>query len=215
MDKELWQNKEFEKVNNKFVLLKLDITENRDLAIKYGITSIPHVIISTANEDRLLEEKGYKNANYYLEIFNSFPCKYEELNQKLVPFMDNNTATSNDMYNLGDEFRKIGMNIAHKYIKGKFLSKSKYYFKKCEKTTNSEELKKMAILSQLRIDAYLKKHKKVRKKLGKLEFKNQSAEVSEMIKFILAFCYKNEGNLEEMSKVKDKIENQELLMELE
>ena len=77
-------------------MLKVDITENRDLAIQYGITPIPHIIISTANEDKLLEEKGYSNANYYFKKFNSFPSKYRELNQKLLPFINKNTATSNE-----------------------------------------------------------------------------------------------------------------------
>ncbi len=214
MDEEVWETEEFEKLHQQFVLLKVDITINKKLAARYKVNFIPRVLILTANEDLLYDKKGFRGANEYFNILNSFPETLGELNEKLIPLINQKTVTSNEHYNLAEEFRSIGSTIENKDIKRKILSKSKFYFKKCEKNAASKELKQMAILSQLRNDAYLGKYKKVIKKIDKLKLDDKNIKASEMKKFILAYCYKNQGKRKELRKVSKQIENEKLLVEL-
>ncbi len=214
MDRELWQSEEFEKLSNKFVLLKVDVTSNRSLAMSYGVTKIPRVLILTANEDILLDEEGYKGSNYLLEKFNSFPDDYSKLNERILPFLKEKVTIPENMYDLGEEFMKLGIKIENKSIRNMFMSISKRYFRKSKGGTDLAELKMMAELSQLRIDAYQEKYKKVKKRVNKIEKSEESEKITDMINFILAYCHKKEGNKKEMRKAIEKIKNKELIKEL-
>ena len=51
MDKELWNSEEFKMLKN-YVFIEVDIDKNTLLARKYGITSIPRVIVEVANNNK-------------------------------------------------------------------------------------------------------------------------------------------------------------------
>ena len=49
MDMDTWSNQEVNLLTEDFVMLKIDIDANRELASKYSITSIPNMFIIDAN----------------------------------------------------------------------------------------------------------------------------------------------------------------------
>ena len=67
MDKQLWNSEEFKLLKN-YVFIEVDIDKNTSLARKYGITSIPRVIVEVANnqKDVLIDKSGFRSKNQHL-----------------------------------------------------------------------------------------------------------------------------------------------------
>jgi len=87
MDKELWNSEEFKMLKN-YVFIEVDIDKNTLLARKYGITSIPRVIVEVANnnKDVLIDKSGFRSKNQHLnelQYVNQFDFKevYESTNE--------------------------------------------------------------------------------------------------------------------------------------
>jgi len=87
MDKELWNSEEFKMLKN-YVFIEVDIDKNTLSARKYGITSIPRVIVEVANnnKDVLLDKFGFRSKNQHLnelQYVNQFDFKkvYESTNE--------------------------------------------------------------------------------------------------------------------------------------
>ena len=55
----------------------------------------------------------------------------------------------------------------------------------------------------------------MKKELSKIKIKNKSIKIIEMINFLKAYCYKSEGDTNEMLKAKEGVKDLELLKELE
>ena len=79
MDKQLWNSEEFKLLKN-YVFIEVDIDKNTLLARKYGITSIPRVIVEVANnqKDILIDKSGFRSKNKNLgalQYINKFDLK--------------------------------------------------------------------------------------------------------------------------------------------
>ena len=79
MDKQLWNSEEFKLLKN-YVFIEVDIDKNTSLARKYGITSIPRVIVEVANnqKDVLIDKSGFRSKNQHLgelQYINQFDLK--------------------------------------------------------------------------------------------------------------------------------------------
>ena len=79
MDEQLWNSEEFKLLKN-YVFIEVDIDKNTSLARKYGITSIPRVIVEVANnqKDVLIDKSGFRSKNQYLgelQYINQFDLK--------------------------------------------------------------------------------------------------------------------------------------------
>ena len=203
-----------QRIYDNFVLVNIDVTQQPDLATLYQVLSTPRLFIETINDDRLLGPVHNINTLRFQDFLSAFPGDYEQLNEQSMAIMNKDVAPI-EYYNLGETYRTIARQTAHRDVRNLFYAQSKIYYKKTENVSESLELKELAKLGQLRLNAYQEKFQKVLKKLNKIEVKSGSSKVVEMIDFLEAFCYKSIGNTTWLSEAKEGITDPELLKELE
>ncbi|MFK7981168.1 MAG: thioredoxin family protein [Saprospiraceae bacterium] len=214
MDDKLWGAPEISEVAHKFIPFKVDVDVNQDLAGKYGIKGIPTVILITANGDVVWKKSDFSSAKVYLDFFKTLPEDISVLNEKITPvLMDNKNSQA--YLDLGMAYQKTGIQLKNTKLKNAFLKLSNSYFKQANKKDSTGALTgKTALLSILN-EAYKGNVKKVRKKLGKMKAASLDKELQELKQFIVAYCYKCEGDKVQLASSKAEITNTQFLAQLE
>jgi thiol-disulfide isomerase/thioredoxin len=214
MNRELWASEEFKALSDRFVLLKIDTDNNKAMAAEYGIAGIPRVMIITANEDKLYDNTGFSSAKPYLDVFNSFPTSYANLNQRLALIENKKRPSPQNALMVAREFQELAIPLELGMTKWAFINASDSYFKKAEKNSDSELVKQEAILYQILNEAYVGKHKKVMKKMGKLEIAEDSEHLQDLKLFVMTYCYQCDGDLAKAEALKQEIKDEELRSKL-
>ncbi|MDX1371378.1 MAG: thioredoxin family protein [Nitrososphaeraceae archaeon] len=211
MDKKMWNTPELAELSKKFVALKIDIDYNRSLASQFDITSIPRVIVITANEDIVWDEMGFRSSSPYIKMMEQMPKSLNGIN-KLLLTMDENDPEMN--YKAGQAYQNLAKNSEEEFS-GIFFNLSDKYFKTARKKAANDELIYLAELNELLNDAYQGKHDKTLKKVEKLDLPGENEKLSDMEAFVLAYCYKCEENEKAFLKAKEKIKSKELIEQLD
>jgi thiol-disulfide isomerase/thioredoxin len=165
MDKQLWNSEEFKSLKN-YVFIEVDIDKNTSLARKYGITSIPRVIVEVANnqKDVLIDKSGFRSKNQHLgelQYINQFDLKEVYL--------------SNNESEYGSAYRNLFLSDMEKSYTTLLKLSSKHFKKALKKEKN--------IINQLNIIYNLKlkgSSKKANKNLEKLKLDKANLSESEI-----------------------------------
>ena len=165
MDKQLWNSEEFKLLKN-YVFIEVDIDKNTSLARKYGITSIPRVIVEVANnqKDILIDKSGFRSKNQHLgelQYINQFDLKEVYL--------------SNNESEYGSAYRNLFLSDMEKSYTTLLKLSSKHFKKALKKEKN--------IINQLNIIYNLKlkgSSKKANKNLEKLKLDKANLSESEI-----------------------------------
>jgi thiol-disulfide isomerase/thioredoxin len=165
MDKQLWNSEEFKLLKN-YVFIEVDIDKNTSLARKYGITSIPRVIVEVANnqKDVLIDKSGFRSKNQHLgelQYINHFDLKEVYL--------------SNNESEYGSAYRNLFLSDMEKSYTTLLKLSSKHFKKALKKEKN--------IINQLNIIYNLKlkgSSKKANKNLEKLKLDKANLSESEI-----------------------------------
>ena len=165
MDKQLWNSEEFKLLKN-YVFIEVDIDKNTSLARKYGITSIPRVIVEVANnqKDVLIDKSGFRSKNQHLgelQYINQFDLKEVYL--------------SNNESEYGSAYRNLFLSDMEKSYTTLLKLSSKHFKKALKKEKN--------IINQLNIIYNLKlkgSSKKANKNLEKLKLDEANLSESEI-----------------------------------
>ena len=165
MDKQLWNSEEFKLLKN-YVFIEVDIDKNTLLARKYGITSIPRVIVEVANnqKDILIDKSGFRSKNQHLgelQYINQFDLKEVYL--------------SNNESEYGSAYRNLFLSDMEKSYTTLLKLSSKHFKKALKKEKN--------IINQLNIIYNLKlkgSSKKANKNLEKLKLDKANLSESEI-----------------------------------
>jgi len=183
MESNLWSSPEMIPLANNLIFVKIDIDNNPSIARRYGINSIPCVIITTIAGESLWRELGYSNNNNtYLNIFRQAPSDVSNLNKQLIPFIKN-SETTEDYFNVGLAYQELGKIQEKGDLQRVFLMESNRNFKKVKKSDVAQS--KEAELRELINMAYQGRYKKVLKNLSKLPdnyFGNDLSELKESLK---------------------------------
>jgi thioredoxin-related protein len=86
MDRDSWNNEQVELALENYVKVKIDIDNNKELAFKYGIQSIPNMLIMDGNGKVLHDFKGYHNAESLTKILDKYSLSTEYLSLDLIDF---------------------------------------------------------------------------------------------------------------------------------
>jgi thiol-disulfide isomerase/thioredoxin len=214
MDQELWQSPEIQKVSTYFVGVQIDVEAEKTLVARYGVKSIPRVIIITINGDIIWDQKGYDNAGSFLRAFEALPENVGELNKKLLDLADNkNDLQSN--YSVGLEFQNLGKNINDIELKNTFMNRSETYLRKTLKLCNDTVIAEEIELNSIMNDVYCGRYEKAFKMIEKMNPESGNENLSEFRHFILAKCYKNTNDQDNYQKEKQLVTKRELLDQLE
>lgn len=214
MDNDLWNNPKIATVANKFIAFKVDVDLNRDLALKYGIKGIPTVLLITTNGDIVWKKSNFSTAKTYLDFFKTLPNNITVLNEALTPILANK-KNGQTYLNLGLAYQEMGIRLDNIKLKNAFLKLSNIYFKQANKKENAEEFSNKIALLNILNEAYKGNIKKARKKLSKANNLKLSPSLIEMQEFIIAYCYKYEGDISQLASSKEKITDEHYLAQLE
>ena len=188
MDKELWSQPEMERLSDSLIFLKIDIDKNRDIAAKFNIRAIPHVMVINITDDIIWQRNGYMGgSSLYLENFKHLPGNISQLNEKLLPFFYK-TETIEDNFELGKAYQTLGKNQTDQGFKNIFLNLSDKQFRKVEKKNNKQS--KEAELRILLNMVYDGKSEKVLSKFEKFPADYFTEDQTDLINHIKALCHK-------------------------
>jgi len=212
MDNDLWNSADINTVAHKFIPFKVDVDVHQNLALKYGIKGIPTVILITANGDVVWKKSDFSTEKGYLEFFKTLPDDIMVLNEKIAPILADK-KDSQAYLDLGLAYQETGIQLDNRKLKNVFLKWSNVYFKQANK--KGEGLTQKTALLNILNEAYKGNVKKVRKKLGKINEDKLNPALKEMKAFILAYCYKCEGDKGQLASSKEKITDENYLAQLE
>ena len=172
MDKQLWNSEEFKLLKN-YVFIEVDIDKNTLLARKYGITSIPRVIVEVANnqKDILIDKSGFRSKNQHLgelQYINQFDLKEVYL--------------SNNESEYGRAYRNLFLSDMKKSYTTLLKLSSKHFKKALKKEKNT--INQLNILYNLKLKGSSKKANKNLEKL-KLDKANLSEIEIEIVQKII------------------------------
>ncbi|MEP1034101.1 thioredoxin family protein [Ekhidna sp.] len=206
MDIDMWNTEEMAAYADKFIFLKIDVDSNREIAMNYSANTIPKVVLMDASGEVIWEEIGFSSASIYRKIFEGFPSTPapSEHISKLVQ----KSADGNTYFSLGAWYQEASKETENVSLKKGILGVSDGYFKRSQKEAETEALAQEAEFNLILNHAYRGAYKKAMKKVDKME-------EAEMKNFIMAYCYKCEGQTEKMQEFMDKITSKELLAQLD
>lgn len=205
MDKDMWNTAKMAAVKDKFVFLKIDVDSNRDLAVKYNARSIPKVVIMDAIGNVIWEETGFGNAAPYIRVFKQFPTKPAP-GADISKVMQEQ-ADANTLFSLGAWYQQASKDTESVSLKKGILNQSDALFRQAAKEAATDAMAKEVEFNLVLNYAYRGAYKKAMKKVEKME-------ETDMKNFILAYCYKCDGQNEKMQEFMDKISSAELLSQL-
>ena len=173
MDEQLWNSEEFKLLKN-YVFIEVDIDKNTSLARKYGITSIPRVIVEVANnqKDILIDKSGFRSKNQHLgelQYINQFDLKEVYL--------------SNNESEYGSAYRNLFLSDMEKSYTTLLKLSSKHFKKALKKEKNI--INQLNIIYNLKLKGSSKKANKNLEKL-KLDKENLSEIENKIIQKIIA-----------------------------
>ncbi len=206
MDSDMWETEKMAKHADKFIFLKVDVDSNREIAMRYRASTIPKVIIMDASGEALWEEIGYRNASVYMKAFEEFPN--EPAPSEQITKLVRETADENTYFSMGAWYQDLVKETENVRLKRGMLNASDNFFKMTQKEASSDALVQEAEFNLILNYAYRGAYKKAMKKVDKME-------EADMKNFILAYCYKCEGQTEKMQEFVDKITSKELLAQLD
>jgi thiol-disulfide isomerase/thioredoxin len=214
MDKTMWSKVEMAEISKNFIALKVDVDRDRALAMKYSASSIPKIVIINAAGEKIWEKVGYSGPSTYMPILSSIPEDVSVLNKLLLKRIEDPDAKP-DYLALGMAYQQMTRTMETNALFYNFLNQSDSHFNKAIKKGENPALVEQAVLLKILNDAYRDKPKKVFKQLGKLKINSEQNDLMELKHFILAYCYKCNGELDKMEVEKKEITNVGFLAELE
>lgn len=210
MDKKLWNTEEMAALSDKFIFLKVNIDQERQLSERFDVTSIPFVVLMDATQETIWSKNGFSNASQYLNEFKKIPIGSQKLSKSLVPIVKKRES-SLALFNVGIAYQEIARTLDNTNIKFALLNISDDYFEKIISKSKNIGLVQKAKLYRLLNKAYVGKSKKVLKKISKLAVDDKNSELKELKCFVKAYCYKNQNNEVALAEMKEEISNPELL----
>ncbi|MGB0777976.1 MAG: thioredoxin family protein [Flavobacteriaceae bacterium] len=210
MNQELWQSYSFKKRESQFVFVKIDIDVDRKTAAKYRANLIPRVLLITPNEDILYDEVGYKGKATYLKDFDALPKNFTRMNAMYSSVDLTKNIKGKPAMGLGMELSRLGQGISRKKLQNSFLQVSNSYLDNVGKKDLSEQNYQLKEATELLNLAYLGEYKKVTLGMEKIYREDNS-----LHNYILAYCYKNQGDKIKYQAYYDKIKSPTLLAKLD
>ncbi len=214
MDQEMWNHPDMQPLAENFVALRIDVDSDPGVARKYRATAIPKVVVADASGEIIWEMVGFGDAIDYLSVLQALPDEVSHLNKILRTILQKQ-EDSNTYYQLGLAYQKFGRETSNPSLKNAFLALSDQHFRQVSKKSNDEVLTHKAALYSILNDAYRRKPKQVMKQMARRKETYTDEALSELSHFIMAYCYKCEGDEENLRKEKKQLSNQEYLKQLE
>lgn len=138
MDAEVWSTAEANALKKNFVPVKIDIDDERSLALKYNVRSIPLLIVMDYKGENIFSYLGYKGKADLMNFISGIPDNAEDLFpylEKVKSRADENAQTTKEM---GIAYQFLAQSSKYEPLKRALLTKSDIWLKKSQKLSKSE-----------------------------------------------------------------------------
>lgn len=171
MDRNSWNNEQVELALENYVKVKIDIDSNKELANKYGIQSIPNMLIMDGNGIILHSFKGYHNAVSLNKVLEKYSLSTEYLSLDLINFYK--TKNLNTALKISQKYCDYSL-LVDANIKEKCLKISIEYLKEAKEIVpkrdeNYAHYKQRLELFKLYSVAYRFEFEKLSKKISEIK----------------------------------------------
>ncbi|MCL1675834.1 thioredoxin family protein [Elizabethkingia meningoseptica] len=204
MQAEYLNNPDYKKTLDKFVLVSVDIDDNRGLASNYGIKSIPNIFIIDVNGNSIFNVAGYMGAENLDNDLSGFPATTRDLYDALV-FTNPKKPTDEELLSLGSSYQALLQLSKSSVAKESFKKLSNDCFIKGKKNSQNKSFIERAHISIIYNDVLLNKTKKA---FNNLEVDKVSAENQSFAYYVLAQAYFIDGKREEALRAIEEINKQ-------
>lgn len=212
MDDKLWYTEEMKNISTKVIPVKVDVDRAVTLARNYNASSIPMVLIVDASGAVIWRKVGFDGfAQNFIDAINGVPEDVSELNALLLK----ENESYDHQFQLAMAYQKLAENTESPEIKEGLLDLSDDHFKTVAKKSENTDLIARAELLSLLNYSIKGQVKKAIKKLEKTDLGTESDEIKELKTFIMAYCYKCDGDEKRVAEVRSNISNAEYLKRLD
>lgn len=212
MDKGLWNTGKMAELSDRFVMVKVDIDQNPQIARSYGIKSIPRVIVTTSESDRLFDVTGYGGSAPFFQKFEAMPEEMKNVAIELEYYKEDKSA--NNEFDLAVAYQETAQGISDARIKSSFLSISAKHFKRVLKKAEKDELKQYAEMNLALNAAIRGSEKKAMKMMNKAKVDMDNPDLADFANYVMAYCYDCQGNAQKVEELKAEIKNEKLIASL-
>ncbi len=217
MDQQSWSNEEVRSITENFVLAKINIDTNSDIALRYNIKSIPSMFVIDANEKIIHSFSGYKDANQLKRAIETYALSTEYLAIDMIHYFK--ARNYNTSLRLFQKYLDYSLLVDIK-IKNQILNVAEDYFNDAKKDTDKkaegyQEKKQKLALFDVFIDLYEFKFDSIKKKLetiNELELTEENKNIFYFLQFITASYFKND-DLEEIKAKTTQLDGFEYFMD--
>ena len=221
MDRETWAKPEVIKEMSRVITVKIDIDQNKSLAMQYGIKAIPAVFVVDAYGNEILESTGMQSEQAITRILTSLPENTGNLNTCLKKLEDDSKNAESNLDvakccqklagGLSDKGKDIFVRNSYTY-----LNKANKIYKKAKNSTKQEEIELLKCYNNIIVG----RSKTALNSINKLDFDAIEPENKPLACFVAASAYGNQGKhaeakemIERLNDLNDNSGYAQLLME--
>ena len=213
MDRESWSHQDVKLLMENFVLVKIDITRNTNIAQRYSISRIPYIFILDGNGKILFANRSYIGKKRVMSMLTKYQTNTSFLSNELANYHNKQNFTT--AFQLGSKYQDFSLYV-NDDIKRDFLNLSSQYFKeakrllKKEKNLNKTVFRQRLKLFKIQEDVILGKTKKALNALDKLDHSKIEKINTSFFNFLTYSCYVLNGDAKSANELKGKITEREL-----
>jgi thiol-disulfide isomerase/thioredoxin len=204
MQTEYLNNPQYKNTLEKFILVSVDIDNDRNTAAQYGIRTIPNLLITDIKGNSIFNKSGYVNAKSTDDDLSGFPTSTRDL-YNLLDFVNPKKPTDEELLSLASSYQALLQTSKNTNAKEAFRKLSDDTFVKAKKVSQNKNYIEKADISIIYNDVLLNKTKKAFKNIDatKITLENQS-----FAYYVLAQAYFIEGKKEQALQAIEEINKQ-------
>lgn len=204
MQTEYLNNPQYKNTLDKFILVSVDIDNDKNTAAQYGIRSIPNLLITDTKGNAIFNKSGYVNAKSTDDDLSGFPASTRDL-YNMLDFVNPKKPTDEELLSLASSYQALLQTSKNTNAKEAFRKLSDDAFIKSKKVSQNKNYIEKADISIIYNDVLLNKTKKAFKNLdaSKITPENQS-----FAYYVLAQAYFIEGRKEQALQAIEEINKQ-------
>ncbi|MFN5168508.1 MAG: thioredoxin family protein [Cyclobacteriaceae bacterium] len=201
MDAEVWNTAEAATLKERFVPIKIDVDIERNVAMKYGVRSIPMVVVMDYTGKVIHSSTGYSGRESLVKLLASIPNDVSAYYERLAQL--ESKATSAELRDVGLALQLISNRTTAGQLRNSLLAQSDIYLKKAKKSADDSNMEIELTLWQSLNDAYRNRAGKAIKEILELSSSDLSPRNVALSYWVLSECYKAEGDTGNQTKYLD------------
>lgn len=199
MDQESWLDPEVKGLMGNYVPVKINIDNDRSVALKYGVRAIPYIFIMDANGVVIFQSKGYMNKEEVKDVLKKYSLSTKYLQREAQNYYQHqNYITS---LRLAEKYLDFSLHLEEDLRKD-FARMVQSYIKEGEKSLDKNQknysfIKEKIELKEAMAYLYSGNYRKVEKIIGQKDMKDIDVNNHLLFAFLKRALSRNDQSSEE------------------